>query len=183
MKKFLITALLLCSASGLFAQKYMTRTARITFDATAPNSPEKIEAVNNEVANILDGQSGSVVFQVLLNSFKFQRELMKEHFNEKYVESDKFPKATFDGKLTNVSAVNFSKDGTYNVTAAGKLTIHGVTQEVSVPGTVEVKGASVRLKAKFVIELKDYKVQVPSMVADKVSKQASIMLDSELTKK
>jgi polyisoprenoid-binding protein YceI len=108
---------------------------------------------------------------------------MKEHFNEKYVESEKFPKATFDGKLTNVGAVNFSKDGTYNVTAAGKLTIHGVTQEVSVPGTVEVKGSTVRLKTKFVIELKDYKVQVPSMVADKVSKEATIVLDSELAKK
>ncbi|MES2701462.1 MAG: YceI family protein [Bacteroidota bacterium] len=182
-RKLLLIALMLVSAPAVFAQKYMTRTARISFNATAPKSPENIEAINNEVANIVDAKSGDIVFQVPVKSFKFQRALMQEHFNENYMESDKFPRSEFKGKISNMSDVNFAKDGTYNATATGRLTIHGVTKEVNVPGTVTVKGSSAKLKAKFVVKLSDYNVSVPSVVADKVGKEATIMLDSDLAQK
>ena len=183
LRKLLLSAILMSSVSGLYAQKYMTRTGRISFNATAPSSPEKIEAVNNEVASILDSKTGDLVFQAPMKSFKFERALMQEHFNEKYVHSDKYPKADFKGSVTDISSVNFSKDGTYNITATGKLTIHGVTKEVKVPGTITVKGNTAKLKAKFPVTLAEYNVQVPGVVADKVAKVANIVLDGDLIQK
>jgi len=184
MKKLLLT--LVCAiglSTSLFAQTYMTRTGKISFNATAAHSPEKIEAINNEVANIVDGKTGNIVFQVPVKSFKFERELMQEHFNENYMESDKYPKAEFKGAISNLSAVTFTKDGTYNVSVAGKLTMHGVTNEVNVPGTITVKGNKITLKAKFATKLADYKIAVPSVVADKIGKEAIIILESDLTQK
>jgi polyisoprenoid-binding protein YceI len=180
---FVIGCLVMLSSSTLFAQKYMTRTGKINFDATTKKSPEKIAGVNNEVANILDAQTGDVVFQVLIKSFKFESELMQEHFNENYMESDKYPKAEFKGNITDHANVNFSKDGNYNVHVTGKLTIHGVTKEVTTAGTIVVKGNTVTAKANFSIVLKDYNVEVPALVADKVNKDATISLESNLTKK
>jgi polyisoprenoid-binding protein YceI len=184
MKKLLLTScLLVAGTSVVFAQAAMTRTGKITFNATAPKSPEKIEAVNNEVATVLDETKGDLRFQVLVKSFKFERELMQEHFNENYMESDKFPKSEFKGAITNLSDVNFGKDGTYNANVSGKLTIHGVTNDVTVPGTIAVQGNSATLKAKFTIKLKDYGIDVPSVVADKISKEATITLESIVAKK
>jgi hypothetical protein len=183
LRKLLLTALLMSSASAIFAQKYMTRTGRITFNATAASSPEKIEAVNNEVASILDSKSGDLVFQAPIKSFKFQRALMQEHFNEKYMESDKYPKSEFKGTVADISGVNFGKDGSYNATATGKLTIHGVTRDVKVPGTVTVKGSSAKLTAKFSVKLADYNIEVPGVVADKLAKEAIINLDSDLVQR
>lgn len=170
-------------STALFAQKYMTRTGKIIFDATSKKSPEKIEAINNEVANILDAQSGDIIFQVLIKSFKFEKELMQEHFNENYMESDKYPKAEFKGNITNHADVNFSKDGTYNVNVTGKLTIHNVTNDVTVPGTITVKGNTIMAKTRFSVVLKDYKIEIPSLVADKVSTTTTITLESNLTQK
>lgn len=184
MKKIVLTvAMLSLGTTALFAQKYMTRTAKVTFNATAEGSPEKIEAINNEVANILDGKTGDVVFQMPIKSFKFERALMQEHFNENYMESDKYPKAEFKGAFTDMSGIDLNKDGTYDTKVTGKLTIHGVTNEVKVPGAVQVKGGNVMLKAKFVVKLADYKVAVPGVVADKVAKEARITIESSLTKK
>ena len=184
MKKIILAScvLMMCN-TALFAQTYMTRTGKIDFNATSKKSPEKIEGINNEVANIINAKTGDIVFQVLIKSFKFESELMQEHFNENYMESDKFPKSEFKGNISNINEVNFSKDGTYNVTVTGKLTIHGVPKDVSVPGTLTVKGKMVNAKAKFTIVLKDYKVEVPALVADKVNKEAIITLDSDLIQK
>lgn len=184
MKKFILTAAILAAGStALFAQKYMTRTARITFDATSKGSPEDITAVNNEVASILDSKTGDVVFQVPVKSFKFEKALMQDHFNENYMESDKFPKSDFKGKVGNLDALNFAKDGSYPTTVAGKLTIHGVSNDVNVPGTIVVKGTTVTLKAKFAVKLADYKISVPNMVADKLGKEALISLEGVLNQK
>ncbi len=184
MKRLILTAsCLLMGTTAMFAQKYMTRTAKISFNATAAKSPEKIEAINNEVANILDAKTGDMIFQVPVKSFKFERALMQEHFNENYMESDKFPKAEFKGKIANLSEVNLAKDGTYNAKVAGKLTIHGVTNDVNVPGTITVKGSNVTAKAKFPVKLHDYGIEIPSVVADKIGKDAVINLESEMTQK
>ncbi len=169
--------------TALFAQKYMTRTGKVSFDATTKKSPEKIAAINNEVANILDAKSGDIIFQVLIKSFKFESELMQEHFNENYMESDKYPKAEFKGNITNISDLTLSKDGTYNTKVTGKLTIHGVTNDVAVPGTLTVKGNTITVKTKFTVVLKDYKVAIPALVADKVNTDATITLESDLIQK
>jgi polyisoprenoid-binding protein YceI len=184
MKKIILTTgLFIAAATSVFAQKYLTRTGKISFNATAVGSPEDIEAVNNEVANILDAKTGEIVFQAPVKSFKFQRALMQEHFNENYMESDKFPKSDFRGTITNFSDVSVTKDGTYDVKVSGKLTIHGVTNPILVPGTMVVKDGTVSFKAKFMVKLADYKISIPRVVEDKIGKEALITLESSLTQK
>ena len=184
MKKILFTVSFLVLGSAVtFAQKYITRTGKISFSATAPASPEKIEGINNEVACIVDSKSGAIVFQAPVKSFKFERELMKEHFNENYMESDNFPKAEFKGTLSKLAEINFAKDGNYTAKVTGSLTMHGVTNTVTTTGTLQVKGNEIVLKAKFAVKLDDYKIKIPGAVADKISKEAKITVDGELTQK
>jgi polyisoprenoid-binding protein YceI len=102
---------------------------------------------------------------------------MQEHFNENYVESDKFPKAAFDGSIDNIKAINFEKDGTYKSTVTGNLTIKGKTNKVSTEGTFIVKGGDVQGKATFKIKLADYNVTIPSVVKDKINEQVEIRVD------
>jgi polyisoprenoid-binding protein YceI len=108
---------------------------------------------------------------------------MQEHFNEEYMESDKYPKTDFSGIITNLAEINFSKDGEYKAKVSGKLQIHGISHEVSEPGVIIVKGDKITLKSEFNIKLADYKVLIGSMVADKINKAATIKLTSELTQK
>jgi len=183
MKKVVLAALIMCVSAASFGQKYITHTGKVIFDATTPKSPEKISGINNEVGSMMDGKSGAFVFQVPVKSFKFEKALMKEHFDENYMESDKFPKADFNGKVSDMANVNMAKEGTYNVTVAGKLTIHGVTKEVSVPGTLTVKGKDIEAKAKFEAKLADYNISVPSIVSDKLAKEATITVDVLLNQK
>lgn len=181
MKKVIIAALLLAGANGVYAQKYMTRTGKVSF--YSPTPLEKIEAFNNETSSALDATSGAFVFQVPIKSFKFDRALMQEHFNENYMESDKYPKAEYKGKITDVSNVNFSKDGTYNVTSEGKMTIHGVTKDVKIPGTVVVKGNTVTINSKFFVIPQDYNIEIPKLVEGKIAKQIEVTVNNILDKK
>jgi polyisoprenoid-binding protein YceI len=183
MKKIFLTTGIMSLSVVMFGQTFMTRTGKISFNATTPGSPEKIEGINNEVANIIDAKTGNIVFQLPVKSFKFEKELMQEHFNENYMESDKFPRAEFKGNITNMNEVNFAKDGAYNANVTGKLTIHGVTKDVTVPGTITVTGRTIKASAKFTIKLQDYGVTIPGMVADKVAKEATIQLESDLAQK
>ena len=105
---------------------------------------------------------------------------MQEHFNENYVESNKYPKADFKGSIVNNSAVNYAKDGTYNVTVKGKLTIHGVTKDVQSPGTIKVSAGKIDAASTFNIQLSDYNISIPSVVKDKVSNTIKISVDTKL---
>lgn len=182
-KLFLITCFLITGATAMFAQQYMTRTGKIKFDATAPSSPEKVVGVNNEAACVVDGKTGGVAVQMLIKSFKLEKALMEEHFNENYMESDKYPKADFKGKITNISEINLAKDGAYTAKVEGKLTIHGVTNDVTTPADITVRGHTVTVKTKFIVKLEEYKIKVPSLVADKLAKEATINLDCDLIQK
>ncbi|MBL7812569.1 MAG: YceI family protein, partial [Bacteroidetes bacterium] len=95
----------------------------------------------------------------------------------------KFPKSTFKGALVNKSAVNFAKDGTYPVSVKGKLTMHGVTKEVTIPGSVIVKGTKATLSGNFNVNLDDYKIVVPANNAASISKTIKITVDCGLVKK
>ena len=175
MRSHLLLFMLLAVAhSQVSAQKFFTKSGRIDFNATAPSSPETIEAVNRTVTCVLDAATGQLQFAVLIKGFTFERALMQEHFNENYLESDKYPKAEFKGAITNNSAVNYAKDGDYTVTVKGKLTMHGETRDVESSGKVSVKGGKISASASFTAVLGDYKVAVPSLVSDKVSKTAKI---------
>lgn len=174
---FLAAALLLPFASEAQV-RYSTRTGDVSFFSATP--AENIEAVNHKATSVFDVTTGQVEFSLLMKAFEFEKALMQEHFNENYMESSKFPKATFKGKLDKVSDVNFSKDGTYTTNISGDLTIHGITQKVTTPVTITVKGTAVGAATKFGVTLKDYGIEIPSLVADKVGKQANIAVTVDL---
>ena len=129
------------------AQRFMTKTGAIDFGATG--AIEKIEGSNKSVACLLDSKSGSLDFIIQIKSFVFEKQLMQEHFNENYMESDKFPKASFKGSISNLAAINFAKDGDYPADVTGKLMIHGVTKDVKFSCKVIIKGGKPELKSAF----------------------------------
>lgn len=181
MKKiaFLTIVVLIFTMAGQ-AQKYVTKNGFIRFYSDAPI--EKIEATNRQVNAAMDITTGDFVFRVLMKSFTFEKALMQEHFNENYIESDKFPNATFLGKIINIKEVNISKDGNYPVTVEGKLTMHGETKQVSEKGTFEVKEGKLIGKAKFNIFLSDYKISIPNTVVNNISKTIEITVEVVLDK-
>lgn len=179
MKKVALIGLLTVAGTQLAsAQKYMTRTGKVSFFSST--KIENIEAFNNESSAVLDSKTGDMVFAIPIKSFKFEKALMQEHFNENYMESSKFPKSDFKGKIDNLSAVNFKKDGTYNVTVSGNLTMHGVTKAVKTTGTIKIAGATVTLNSKFNVAPADYGIKVPSMAADKIAKSIEVTVASVL---
>lgn len=163
------------------AQKFMTRTGKISFFSSTP--VENIEAFNNEVSGIVDAQSGEVVFIVPVKSFRFEKALMQEHFNDKYMESDRFPKADFKGKIISLNEINFAKEGSYNATLRGKLTIHGVTKDVSLPGKVSVKGNTITAFSQFKVKTADYKIRIPKMVEGKIAREIEVTVDCILNQR
>ncbi|MFN0200353.1 MAG: YceI family protein [Bacteroidia bacterium] len=157
--------LLLMFATQLtFAQKYGTKTGHINFHSDA--KMETIKANNYKTAAVIDAATGAMEFSLLMKGFEFEKSLMQDHFNENYVESDKYPKSTFKGKIADISKVKFGTNGTYPVSVTGKLTIHGVTKDVTAKGNVVVSGGKVSANSVFNISLSDYGVKIS---ADKVS--------------
>lgn len=176
MKLILITCFLSGMTISLFSQTlFMTRSGQISF--FSKTSMENIDAVNNEVTSILNTGTGEVVFAVLVKSFRFEKALMEEHFNENYMESNKFPKATFQGKITNLTTIDFAKEGSYAVTIQGDLTLHGVKQAVTSAGQLEVGKGKVIVTGSFPVTLADYKIEVPSLVTEKISKTIDVRVN------
>jgi hypothetical protein len=180
MKKYWIVIVLIAGFnwSG-YTQAYVTKNGMISFYSEAPM--EKIEAVNRQVNTALLVPSGDFVFKVLIKSFNFEKAMMQEHFNENYLESDKYPEATFLGKITNIKDINFKKEGTYPTSVEGKLTIHGQTQFVRQNGTIEIKNGTVIAKARFNILLSDYHISIPNTVVNKISKSIEVTVEVMMT--
>jgi hypothetical protein len=172
MKRLLLLLVLLTAFIAVNAQKYMTKNGFISFFGHTPM--EDIKGDNNQVNSILDISTGDMVFQALVKSFHFDRALMEEHFNENYMESDKFPKTSFKGKITNLSSVDFKKNGTYEVTVEGDMTIHDVTNKITTKGTLEVVSGGVNANSKFSIIPEDYKINIPGVVRDKIAKSLEV---------
>jgi polyisoprenoid-binding protein YceI len=142
---------------------------------------EEIEAHNRQVVSILDAATGDLQFNLLVKSFEFKVALMQEHFNENYMESDKFPKSSFKGKITNLDKIDFKKDGIYPAEVSGDLTIHGVTKTVSATGTMEIKAKTINAKAEFTVSPKDYNIEIPALVENHIAKSIDINVDVTYT--
>ena len=179
-KLFLLLILGAATITFAQAQRYMTRSGRITFFSSTPL--ENIEAINNEVSCVIDAAKGDVALIVPIKSFKFEKALMQEHFNENYMESDTYPKAEFRGSIQNAGGVNYAKDGSYPVTVSGKLTIHGVTRNVTAPGTISVKGGQATASSKFKVRPDDYGIKIPSLVVGKIAKEIEVTVNCVLSK-
>jgi polyisoprenoid-binding protein YceI len=182
MKKYTILSALLLSLGFVSAQNtFFTKSANVQFDATAKNSPEEITAKQNSGTLVMT-ESGTLEAAILVKSFLFKQALMQEHFNENYMESSKFPKAIFKGKVSE-GKFSLTQDGTYQVKVAGTFTMHGISKEITVPGKISVKGGKVSTQADFSVTLADYGISVPGLVADKLAKEAKISIKADLTKK
>ncbi len=169
----LTTATLLIPADQ--AGKYFTRSGNVSFNCGT--SLEKIEGVNHKAASVLDASTGQLEFTVLIKAFIFDRALMEDHFNENYMESDKYPKAVFKGSIQNNSTVDYSKKGTYHVVVSGDLTIHGVTKPIRTEADLTVMDKNIAAKGGFNVNLSDFNIEIPSLVKDKIDKEAKIVID------
>ena len=179
MKNLIKIAIILVMMTGhVFAQKYLTKNGKISFFSDAP--AEKIEAHNNQVNTALDVTTGEFVFKVLIKSFEFENALMQEHFNENYMESGKFPNSTFKGKVTNLSEIDFTKNGTYKTVVEGDLMIHGVTKKIKQSGFFEVKDGKIIANSKFSIALKDYDIKIPNTVLLNIAENVEITVNVSL---
>ncbi len=166
MKKLFLLLLAISTIAATFAQKtYATKAAQVKFFSHTP--AEDISAINNQAVSKLVDKTGDVMFSLLIKGFRFENELMQEHFNgADYMNSTQFPKGEFKGKITNIAAVNFTKDGTYNVTADGNLTIKGITKKVTTKGTLTIAKGIVSTKSVFKINVKDYGVDGSEVAKD-----------------
>ena len=178
-KLFLLPLLLFPILQVTKAQKVYTKNGNISFFSTT--AMENIRADNNTVVSVLDSKSGSLQFSVLIKGFHFPKALMEVHFNENYMESDKYPKSSFKGKIKDLTNVKLTQDGSYPVIVSGDLTIHNVTKAASASGTITVKGGVISATSKFNVTLADYNITIPAMVKEKISKTVEITVSCDYT--
>jgi hypothetical protein len=166
--KFWTLLLFIGGFTHLNAQKkYSTNNAIVRFIAADDSD---IDAINKEAVSRLE-TNGDLSFILLVKNFKFEMETMQKHFNSEYLESDKFPRAFFAGKITNINTVNFSKDGKYPITVNGNMQVHGVNKPIQTNGWIEINKGIVTASAQFVVTLKDFGIGgiLIKMVADKIN--------------
>ena len=166
---YLLSILFFVSKTSFAQEKYLTKTGEITFFSSAPL--EDITAQNKEVLSIIDTNDGSTAIAIAMESFVFPNSLMQEHFNENYVESEKYPKATFKGKIADYTSLK--KIENYN-TITGELTIHGVTQNVVIPVKVSKQKKSIVLEGKFSVKLADYNIDIPTILFKNIAEEINI---------
>lgn len=175
-KIFLAIALpfIVCSAP---AQIYLGKTCEISFFSHGPI--EDIAAKNTTTKPLLNTATNDIAYKITIKGFDFDKEVMEEHFNEKYLESDKYPNATFSGKINE--KIDYKTDGVHKVTVTGKLKIHDVEKERTIPGTISIKGGEVSVESKFIVTLKDHNIEIPSIVAQNIAEMVEVTIKSTLT--
>ncbi|MEO6669472.1 MAG: YceI family protein [Ferruginibacter sp.] len=177
----LALAMILITTHSVQAQRYYTKNGSISF--LSKTAMEDIKADNNQVMSVLNTQTGELRFSLLIKSFHFQKALMEEHFNENYMESSKFPKASFAGTITDASRIDFNKDGIYKVNVDGDLTMHGVTKKVSSIGTVTINAGKISADSEFPIKIADYNISVPKLVKDNIAETINIKVHCNFDQK
>ena len=178
MKNTLLLALLFIGFQSK-AQLFMTTNGEVSIFSKTPM--ENIDAVNKSVSSIINTATNEVAVQMRITNFVFPNKLMQEHFNENYLESEKFPSATFKGKIKET--VDLTVAGTYPITASGTATIHGVTRPIDLKGTIISTGTSLALTCAFEVKLVDYKVDIPKIVFAKIAEVIKISSKINYTKK
>ena len=179
MSKTKFLCLFIVTSLSSFAQnKMVTKTGKITFEASVP-AFEEVKAKNESVTCILNTSTGDIAALALIKSFRFKVALMEEHFNENYMESDTYPKATFKGKIDDF---DFSKltATAKQFTIKGKLELHGKIKDITIKATIKKSGDSVEIESDFTLNTDDYAIDIPSVVSKKVSKKVAVKLDVTL---
>jgi hypothetical protein len=169
MIKILLAAIVFLALDANAQKRYFSEKSSITF--FSEGVIEEIKATNTKVTSIFDLASGEVAYLLSPKDFQFDKKLMQVHFNEKYMESEKYPKSTFQGKIVGYDASNGQLQ---QVKAQGKLTIHGVTRDIDVPGTLHIEGKTVNVNSKFIVKLEDYNIKVPQIVWQNIAQQVEV---------
>jgi len=155
----------------LLAQgKFATSTGNTKFSSETPL--ENVNAENKKSQVILNTANNEIAIRMNMREFVFPNKLMQEHFNENYIESTKYPTATFSGKVDN--APDYAKDGQYDVSATGKFTVHGVTKERTIKGKMKIEGGTITINSDFEVPLTDHKIEVPQVVFVKIAQVISV---------
>lgn len=180
MKKTILLFSFVAFTGSLFAQKKTTTSATVAFDAsTAIDNLPKAE--NKTAIAAIDLKTGSVKFEAAVKNFAFSNPMIQDHFNgEKWLDSDKHPSFTYKGNITDLSAVNFTKDGTYTVQTEGVLIIKGLEQKLQAPATIVVNGSSITASTEFSIKLADFNISGAPIDGGKVAKEPKITVSAEL---
>jgi len=151
---------------------YTTRNAEIALFSSAPM--EDIEAVSRNAYGVINLASGEVRLGVSVRSFQFRKSLMQEHFNENYMESDKYPIAKFEGKINDLPA--FSEDGEYRVTVTGSLEVHGISRQRTVSGMLKISNGRLGLSSVFEVRCRDHDIKIPSLVFRNIAETIQVSL-------
>ena len=169
----LVLAAMPISGQGVFR----CENGKVVFKSNAPL--EAIQAKSTKLRGVIDTARQSFAWSVDIKSFEgFNSPLQREHFNENYMESKQYPKASFTGKI--IEKVDFQKNGTYSVRAKGKLNIHGVEQERIIKSKLEVEGNKVRIQSEFSVPLADHNISIPKVVYQKIAEQIDVKVEAEL---
>lgn len=178
MKKYLLLTVVLSIAlfSSLQAQdKFITKTGHVWFHSKTP--VKEIEAHNKQITSILDIKTGDMIVSAFLSDFKFDNQLVEEHFNENYVESAKFPKVKFKAKVLDISSIDFKKNGTYKRMVEGVMEMHGKSVTLKKEGTATVKDGKIKATAYFTITAEQFAIIIPAIVKDKIQKDIDVYVE------
>lgn len=173
---FLITVFFFLGKTTVFSQdKKITKTGSITFEASVP-SFEEVKATNNTVSCIIDTKTGDIASLALMRGFHFKVALMEEHFNENFVESSKYPKAIFKGKIKDFNLSKIDTKGT-KFDANGTLTLHGITKEITIAVIVKKIESNLVLNSDFILSPEDFNISIPKIIRHKMAEKVQVHLD------
>ena len=178
MKKITSILLLFISCFSLAQEKWTTQSGTINFEASVPLF-EEVKAINNSVKCVLNSEDKTITCVVKIKDFHFKRELMETHFNEIYMESDRYPRAIFKGTIPNLDLTKISSEG-IGLPINGKIKIHGVTQSITVKAVIKKIANSLQLTSDFDLNTDDFKIKIPTMILPKISKTVHIHLNCTL---
>lgn len=179
MKKITLLFAALLFVNNTFSQeKKITKTGEINFEASVP-SFEEVKAKNKSVTFVLNTETGDIAALALIKGFRFKIALMEEHFNENYIESDKYPKATFKGKVYGFEMSKLSETNK-DFSIKGTLELHGKSKEITVPAKIKKTADGIEITSSFSVNSDDFNIQIPKVVSNKVSKKVNISLDCVL---
>jgi polyisoprenoid-binding protein YceI len=174
---YCIVLFIFCHVPAI-SQKYVTKAASVVFFSKA--AVEDIKAENLRCTALFDSESGEIAIVIPIKEFQFAKALMQEHFNEKYLESDRFPKSTFQGTINGLDG---RSDSVQHVTAKGKLTIHGVTRAVEIPGDVQRTADLLTMHSIFKVRLEDYKIKIPTILWQNIAEEIEVTVNLSLVPK
>ncbi|MEP7128830.1 MAG: YceI family protein [Chitinophagales bacterium] len=177
MKKNLLLAIALCCLFTAQAQDvFLSSASTVSFFSETP--VENIDAISKQVVGAINVKTKSVYFKAKMTTFEFKKALMQEHFNENYIESEKYPTAVFNGIINET--VDLTKDGTYAVTVTGNFNLHGVDKKRTIPGSITVKSGSIDVSSEFDVKLSDHDITIPTVVVKNIAETVKVKVQASL---